>query len=283
MEFLGFSIPRAVRRLLRDPNRRYDSLGYCPSCGRISIFADDLAIRKWLIGVTDQWETSDFLKETLRERENFFCVLCSANFRMRAHAAAVLRLVGMRDTRALIARLKRDETFVFYETAAYSIFRFRGIRALGNYRVSEFFDDLPPGALRGDIRNENLECLTFPDDTFDVVVNSDVLEHVADLDKALTEVKRVLKPGGVHVFTVPADAEQKHTVERAKVVGGRIEHFRKPVMHGDTVREGGVLVFRDFGRDILEYMSRDGFVCEELRYSRRQRYLTSVYYARKSG
>jgi 2-polyprenyl-6-hydroxyphenyl methylase/3-demethylubiquinone-9 3-methyltransferase len=44
------------------------------------------------------------------------------------------------------------------------------------------------------------EDLAFPDSSFDAVVCVDVLEHVADLGKALAEVGRVLKPGGWFLF-----------------------------------------------------------------------------------
>lgn len=44
------------------------------------------------------------------------------------------------------------------------------------------------------------EALPYADDAFDAVVCVDVLEHVADLDKVIAEVARVLKPGGVFLF-----------------------------------------------------------------------------------
>ncbi|WP_425092284.1 bifunctional 2-polyprenyl-6-hydroxyphenol methylase/3-demethylubiquinol 3-O-methyltransferase UbiG [Tropicimonas sp. S265A] len=44
------------------------------------------------------------------------------------------------------------------------------------------------------------EALPYDDDAFDIVVCVDVLEHVADLSKVLSEVDRVLKPGGVFLF-----------------------------------------------------------------------------------
>ena len=280
-----FSIPASLWRLARHPKRwRYRAAGSCPCCGRRAIFAESSASRAWLSAVVSTWSSSSpAFKASLLERENSFCMNCSANFRMRALAATVLRLLGLPNTAALAARLGGDPAFSFYETAAYSIFRFRGVKAFPNYVVSEYFDDLPPGALRGEIRSENLECLTFPDGAFDVVVNSDVLEHVADLDKALSEVRRVLKPGGYHVFTVPADEGLPETLERARMAGGKVEHLLEPVMHGDTVREGGVLVFRDFGRDVLDYLSRDGLECREEVHALGTMRVTSVYYARKRG
>jgi ubiquinone biosynthesis O-methyltransferase len=44
------------------------------------------------------------------------------------------------------------------------------------------------------------EALHFPDQSMDVVVCVDVLEHVTDLDRVLHEIGRVLKPGGVFCF-----------------------------------------------------------------------------------
>ena len=38
--------------------------------------------------------------------------------------------------------------------------------------------------------------IPFPAEMFDVVVNNQVMEHVVDLDSALSEIHRVLKPGG---------------------------------------------------------------------------------------
>ena len=44
------------------------------------------------------------------------------------------------------------------------------------------------------------EALPSDDALFDIVVCVDVLEHVADLETVLNEIKRVLKPGGVFLF-----------------------------------------------------------------------------------
>jgi SAM-dependent methyltransferase len=55
------------------------------------------------------------------------------------------------------------------------------------------------GVLRGDARR-----LPFPDATFDVVITSEVLEHIQDDVAAIAEMVRVLKPGGRFAATVPA-------------------------------------------------------------------------------
>jgi len=44
------------------------------------------------------------------------------------------------------------------------------------------------------------ESIPYEDDTFDVVHASSVIEHVFDVEKAFTEIYRVLKPGGIFWF-----------------------------------------------------------------------------------
>lgn len=43
----------------------------------------------------------------------------------------------------------------------------------------------------------------FKDETFDVVVSVEVMEHVVDLDAYLKDIQRVLKPGGYFIWTTP--------------------------------------------------------------------------------
>ena len=47
------------------------------------------------------------------------------------------------------------------------------------------------------------ESLPFADGSFDAVVCSEVLEHVQDPAAVIAEVSRVLRPGGVFVFSLP--------------------------------------------------------------------------------
>jgi SAM-dependent methyltransferase len=60
------------------------------------------------------------------------------------------------------------------------------------------------GVLRGDATR-----LPFADGVFDVVITSEVLEHVQDDVAAIAEMVRVLKPGGTFAATVPAWLPEK--------------------------------------------------------------------------
>lgn len=47
------------------------------------------------------------------------------------------------------------------------------------------------------------KTLPFPDNTFDKTLCSEVIEHLIDPSAVISEIYRVLKPGGTAVFTVP--------------------------------------------------------------------------------
>lgn len=71
--------------------------------------------------------------------------------------------------------------------------------------------DISPAAvaaarLRGhaDVRVASVEDLPFPDDRFDLVTCLDVVEHTDDDRATLRELRRVTRPGGVLLMTVPA-------------------------------------------------------------------------------
>jgi SAM-dependent methyltransferase len=63
----------------------------------------------------------------------------------------------------------------------------------------EIAPDRFSGVLRGDATR-----LPFDDESFDVVVTSEVLEHIQDDVAAIAEMVRVLKPGGRFAATVPS-------------------------------------------------------------------------------
>lgn len=53
------------------------------------------------------------------------------------------------------------------------------------------------------LNNANIYTLPYPDNTFDAVILSEILEHIDRDVEGLREIYRVLKPGGVVAITVP--------------------------------------------------------------------------------
>lgn len=51
---------------------------------------------------------------------------------------------------------------------------------------------------------EDAQRLTYPDAAFDLVVSTDVIEHVPDSAAMMREVGRVLRPGGAAIITFPS-------------------------------------------------------------------------------
>jgi SAM-dependent methyltransferase len=63
----------------------------------------------------------------------------------------------------------------------------------------------------GDFRVHDLtQTFPFPDDTFDLVWCSEVLEHLFSPLGVLREIERVLKPGGMLMATTPAHGKLKN-------------------------------------------------------------------------
>ena len=49
------------------------------------------------------------------------------------------------------------------------------------------------------------ESLDFPDDEFDAIVSVHAIEHIPELEAAVVEMARVLKPGGSALYIYPAE------------------------------------------------------------------------------
>ena len=56
---------------------------------------------------------------------------------------------------------------------------------------------------RGSFAKSEAEALPFPNRSFDLVISSNVVEHLADRQRAMAEVRRVLRAGGYSAHIVP--------------------------------------------------------------------------------
>jgi ubiquinone/menaquinone biosynthesis C-methylase UbiE len=68
---------------------------------------------------------------------------------------------------------------------------------------SEYFGPPASGKYVNGVRNEDVQDLSFGDNSFDLVSSTEVFEHVPDYIAGFSEVFRVLKSDGWFVFTVP--------------------------------------------------------------------------------
>ncbi len=104
--------------------------------------------------------------------------------------------------------------------------------------------------------------LPFEDNSYDVILCNHVLEHIPDDTKAMQELYRVLKPGGMGIFQIPQDLNRERTFEdntitdqkeRARIFG-QYDHVRV------------------YGRDYFEKLRSIGFSVIEEDYTKKLDY-----------
>ena len=105
---------------------------------------------------------------------------------------------------------------------------------------------LAPYGARADVREADATALPFADATFDAVVSFIMLHHVIDWEKAVAEIARVLRPGGVFTgYDLVASGPTRllHRVDRshsrpATAAGLRAELAAQPFT--DVAVSGGL-------------------------------------------
>ncbi len=121
-----------------------------------------------------------------------------------------------------------------------------------NYSSSQYLSNVPTGG-----GNQNLEKLTFDDESFDLIITQDVMEHIFHPEAAFREIARVLKRGGAHIFTVPLLNKNRQSELWAELdASGAVKFLREPEYHGSPVHEGGCPVTMHWGYDICDFIHR---------------------------
>jgi predicted SAM-dependent methyltransferase len=96
-----------------------------------------------------------------------------------------------------------------------------------DYTTTDLFS--PLADVKADICN-----LPFKDNSYDIIFCNHVLEHIPDDTKAMQELYRILKPGGMGIFQIPQDLSREFTFsddsitnqkERAAIFG-QYDHVR---------------------------------------------------------
>ena len=199
--------------------KRGFSLGWCPICEKRTLFYKE---GEWL-------------------RDQFLCISCYSIPRWRA----------------LVFVLKKHfpnyRELHIHESSPGGAASAKLARECKNYIPTHYFPDTPPGQVKNGYRSENLEDQTFEDESFDLIITQDVLEHLMTPTKALAEIERTLKPGGAHVFTVPW-YYWKDTIVRAVRKTDTIHYVKEPEYHKNPIDPEGSLVVTEWGRDLCDFI-----------------------------
>ncbi|QJP08936.1 class I SAM-dependent methyltransferase [Pseudomonas multiresinivorans] len=198
-----------------------ESRGFCPTCGKESTFE---AYNPWL-------------------RDHFLCTQCGSIPRERALMRVIEQF--MPDWR---------ERTVHESSPCMRGASLKLQNECGNYIASQFFHDDDLGTLVNGVRNENLEKLSFGDNSIDLHVTQDVMEHIFNPEQAFREIHRTLRPGGMHIFTVPLVQKLGPSRTRAFSAHGEIVHIEPEYYHGNPIGDGRALVTTDWGYDICQFI-----------------------------
>lgn len=112
----------------------------------------------------------------------------------------------------------------------------------------------------GDVLHQDMTQLTYPDNSFDLCMSFEDLEHIPDYKAVIKELYRVTKPGGSVLLSAPFIFENEETITRATInEKGEITHLLEPEYHGDPVLPQGILCYYHFGWDLLQRFRDAGF------------------------
>lgn len=198
----------------------FENKGYCPCCGRKVSF---IATNSWY-------------------RDYYICSNCQCIPRERAI---------MHITEMLYPNWRDLSIHESSPSTRGASVRFAS-ECLG-YTATQYFVGEEHGAIVNGTRNENLEKQTFKDDSFDLVITQDVMEHLFSPEKAFSEICRTLKPGGAHIFTTPLLMGRNPSKKQAKLSeANEIIYLVEPCFHGNPIDEKGSLEVYRWGYDIVQ-------------------------------
>jgi SAM-dependent methyltransferase len=201
-----------------------------------------------------------WLGENVNLREGLVCPACGLGNRLRLLFKAVEEFAGAPD------RLRQKRVYVAERVTT---FYQRLTDRIDDVVGSEYLDASRPGGDVGRfhgqrVRHEDLCRLSFDDESFDLVIHADVLEHVPDFRRALSELYRVTRRGGGMFFSVPFLHERHEDEVRASVrADGSIAHHLPAVYHGNPVDPKGALAWRTYGWSLLDTLREVGFETAE--------------------
>ena len=93
-----------------------------------------------------------------------------------------------------------------------------------------------------DLPGEDIQSLSFADNSYDWIICNHVLEHVPDDKKGMRECFRVIKPGGIAIFTIPGNYKNEKTEQ-----------------YSDLSRNGH---YRNYGRSVCKDFAEAGFTVD---------------------
>lgn len=199
------------------------------------------------------WDLTPDQIKGFNHRESDYCHQCGSSLRSRSLAQAIMRCYPESKTKYFVnwvewAKKKGLAIAEINYCGQLHPFLARNPGTITSQYREHTLRGRIANWLNG-IRAEDITDLSYKSDSFDLVLHSEVLEHVDDTKKALKECQRILKPNGFCLFTVPL-IPNRTTKRRARLERKTIRYYGKPSYHGSGEEDN--LVFWEFGGDMIK-------------------------------
>lgn len=193
----------------------YKISGYCPCCRKKTVFI-----------ASDLW-----LRDSLR------CIRCLSLPRDRQVYKFVDPILNKHSDLRVLEFAPLPGSYMYD-------------RKTGSYIISHYFENEKYGKIDVGFYNEDIQNTTFSNESFDLIIHEDILEHINNPFQALCDNLRILSDNGMIVFTCPVSNDKTPTKQRVSISeSGDLVYYEKPTYHGNPVDADGALVFWDYGYD----------------------------------
>lgn len=223
--------------------------GVCDACGAKTHYTFTPVITPLL---ARQWKMTETQTRSMSMRESMYCLFCGSSYRLRLLARAISYLVAGNADQSLQQRIKSGQ---MDEIRIAEINSCGVLHDILRHAPGLSYSEYVPSD--ESVRREDIENLTYESESFDLVLTSDVLEHVPDVNRALQETYRVLRPGGAHIMTVPLLMDRKTRIRAKREKNGSINKLLTASHHGSG--EDDYLVWSEFGSDFALTCKKAGF------------------------
>ena len=139
-----------------------------------------------------------------------------------------------------------------------------------NYSYSKYDPNVDNGSLiKDNCLCMDIENIPLEDNSIDIAITMDIFEHLYNPDKAIKELYRILKDGGMYIFTVPIDMGFNST-QKLEFNSDKTKYLEdyKPAIykglknknveiHGNPdIPNEGSIVTHYWGYDIVDYIKK---------------------------
>jgi SAM-dependent methyltransferase len=207
-------------------------LDRCPICGGDQFILKEVLWEELI----REWGLNQLEVKYINKQQGLQCIVCNSNLRSMALAKAFLKLFSIECNFNEIHLIEKLKSKTILE-----------INAAGN--LTNYLQKLTNHILVS-YPEVQMENLPFDDESFDLIIHSDTLEHVRNPNLGIEESFRVLRTGGFVLFTIPIIVDRQT----------KTRQLLPPSYHGQPLDEGErFLVFTEYGADFWKDLAVSGF------------------------